>query len=186
MTVDSLRSRTRKELAQLAKCHRVGGWHGMKKEELIAALLAHFRKRPAKNAKSIGAAKNAGTTSTRDRRRSGAHDEVSAAGWTAAVWLPRRLRRPPDRPPHRRPHRHQLVKGTRAPAAPAPGPASRSPRAGSGPRDAFPLRDLHIWRSMAGRRPGADLPWSKPRRRRLSQPPGPKENRDGVRQSAGC
>src|SRR5687767_5394620 len=39
MTLEKLKTNTRKELAALAKRHRVTGWHGMRKEELIEALL---------------------------------------------------------------------------------------------------------------------------------------------------
>src|SRR5690349_21771749 len=39
MTLEKLKTNTRKELAALAKRHRVAGWHGMRKEELIEALL---------------------------------------------------------------------------------------------------------------------------------------------------
>lgn len=39
MTLETLKTNTRKELAALAKRHRVAGWHGMRKEELIEALL---------------------------------------------------------------------------------------------------------------------------------------------------
>lgn len=39
MTLEKLKTNTRKELAALAKQHQVAGWHGMRKEELIEALL---------------------------------------------------------------------------------------------------------------------------------------------------
>lgn len=39
MTLETLKTNTRKELAALAKRHCVAGWHGMRKEELIEALL---------------------------------------------------------------------------------------------------------------------------------------------------
>lgn len=39
MTAASLRSHTAKELAQIARRHGVAGWHSMRKEELIKALL---------------------------------------------------------------------------------------------------------------------------------------------------
>jgi hypothetical protein len=38
MTIDELRSCTRKELAALARDHQISGWHPMKKDELVAAL----------------------------------------------------------------------------------------------------------------------------------------------------
>lgn len=43
MTADELRSRTRKQLAEMARDGQVAGWHGMKKEELVRALLGSHR-----------------------------------------------------------------------------------------------------------------------------------------------
>lgn len=43
MTLTELKSYTRKELAELAKLHRVSGWHPMKKDELIQALISVAR-----------------------------------------------------------------------------------------------------------------------------------------------
>lgn len=45
MTAAALRSRTAKDLAQLARQNGVAGWHSMKKAELIDALVAIARKR---------------------------------------------------------------------------------------------------------------------------------------------
>jgi uncharacterized protein len=45
MTFEKLKVRTRKELAEMAKRHRVSGWHGMRKDELIEALLQKQRGR---------------------------------------------------------------------------------------------------------------------------------------------
>lgn len=45
MTAATLRSRTAKDLAQLARHNGVPGWHSMKKEELIDALVTIARKR---------------------------------------------------------------------------------------------------------------------------------------------
>lgn len=45
MTAATLRSRTAKDLAQLARQNGIGGWHSMKKEALIEALVAIARKR---------------------------------------------------------------------------------------------------------------------------------------------
>lgn len=39
MTAAALRSRTAKDLAQMARQNGVAGWHSMKKEELIDALV---------------------------------------------------------------------------------------------------------------------------------------------------
>lgn len=43
MTLSELKACTRKELAELAKRHRVDGWHPMRKDELIKALAAATR-----------------------------------------------------------------------------------------------------------------------------------------------
>lgn len=45
MTAAALRSRTAKDLAQLARQHGVAGWHSMKKEELVEALIVVARQR---------------------------------------------------------------------------------------------------------------------------------------------
>ncbi len=45
MTAAALRSRTAKDLAQLARQHGVAGWHSMKKEDLIEAIVAIAHKR---------------------------------------------------------------------------------------------------------------------------------------------
>jgi hypothetical protein len=45
MTAAALRSRTAKDLAQMARQNGVAGWHSMKKEELIEALVIIARKR---------------------------------------------------------------------------------------------------------------------------------------------
>jgi hypothetical protein len=45
MTAATLRSRTAKDLAQMARQNGVAGWHSMKKEELIDALMMIARKR---------------------------------------------------------------------------------------------------------------------------------------------
>lgn len=58
MTLEKLKSNTRKELAALAKRHRVAGWHGMRKEELIEALLDVDRsKSESRNVKSVARVK---------------------------------------------------------------------------------------------------------------------------------
>jgi hypothetical protein len=53
MTIEKLKSNTRKELAALAKRHRVAGWHGMRKEELIEALLDVHRSRAGESSRSV-------------------------------------------------------------------------------------------------------------------------------------
>ncbi len=46
ITAASLRSRTSKELAQLAKSKGVPGWHSMRKEQLIRSLVNHSKRAP--------------------------------------------------------------------------------------------------------------------------------------------
>ena len=53
MTLETLKTNTRKELAALAKRHRVAGWHGMRKEELIEALLDVHRSKVADVAPTV-------------------------------------------------------------------------------------------------------------------------------------
>lgn len=53
MTIEKLKTNTRKELAALAKRHRVAGWHGMRKEELIEALLDVHRSKSGESTRSV-------------------------------------------------------------------------------------------------------------------------------------
>lgn len=59
MTLEKLKTNTRKELAALAKRHRVAGWHGMRKEELIEALLDVDRSKSdsSRNVRSVARVK---------------------------------------------------------------------------------------------------------------------------------
>lgn len=59
MTLEKLKTNTRKELAALAKRHRVAGWHGMRKEELIEALLDVDRSKTesSRNVRSVARVK---------------------------------------------------------------------------------------------------------------------------------
>lgn len=45
ITADSLRTQTCKDLAQLAKKHKVDGWHSMRKEQLVMAILRVVQKK---------------------------------------------------------------------------------------------------------------------------------------------
>ncbi len=47
MTLDKLQSHTKKQLADMARRQGISGWHGMRKEELVQALVKHAS-RPAK------------------------------------------------------------------------------------------------------------------------------------------
>ncbi|MCR4415845.1 MAG: Rho termination factor N-terminal domain-containing protein, partial [Thermoguttaceae bacterium] len=61
MTAAQLKSRTAKDLAQLAKRKGIAGWHSMRKDELVQALI-RFSK----------------TESARRNGSNGSHDSVSA------------------------------------------------------------------------------------------------------------
>ncbi len=52
ISLTTLKSRTAKDLAALAKCKRVPGWHAMRKEALIKALVKLARVEEARSAKS--------------------------------------------------------------------------------------------------------------------------------------
>lgn len=58
MTAATLRNRTSKELGQMAKKKGVPGWHSMRKDELIKALLRVARAKSKAKASSNGATKN--------------------------------------------------------------------------------------------------------------------------------
>src|SRR5690349_16946775 len=48
MTASSLRSQSCKELAQMARSVGLPGWHSMRKDELIQALVKHARRKPGR------------------------------------------------------------------------------------------------------------------------------------------
>ncbi len=52
ISLTTLKSRTAKDLAALAKCKRVPGWHAMRKEDLLKALVKLARIEEARSAKS--------------------------------------------------------------------------------------------------------------------------------------
>ena len=57
MTDDSLNALTRKELAQKARKRGIAGWHGMKKKELVEALLTVTQQRKRQGANGNGRAR---------------------------------------------------------------------------------------------------------------------------------
>ena len=72
MTFEKLKVRTRKELAEMAKKKRVSGWHGMKKDELIEALLeihADRKKSRSTNSKTSPKADSDQSSKSRKPRR---------------------------------------------------------------------------------------------------------------------
>ena len=65
MIADHLRSHTAKDLAQMARKAGISGWHGMRKEELIRALLLTARQRVSKDryrARTTSSGKNGPTS----------------------------------------------------------------------------------------------------------------------------
>ena len=102
ITADTLRTRTCKDLAQLAKKHKVDGWHSMRKEQLIMAILRVVQKKASAKSKSksssgrkrrsngAGGGMNSATSGTRSRssRTSGArvpqHTSKDLAGFSAS------------------------------------------------------------------------------------------------------
>ena len=80
MTPEALQITTRKELASLAKEHQVAGWHGMRKGELVEALMDVFRASrlppPAPRTGANGTAAAAGATPANNGR--GGRDPATA------------------------------------------------------------------------------------------------------------
>ena len=69
MTANALRALTCKDLAQLAKKDGVAGWHAMRKEELIRALLLAARRKSRRNSgRPVGAVKSALPSDLVDRQ----------------------------------------------------------------------------------------------------------------------
>src|SRR6266511_2958195 len=61
MTKDQLQSRTKKDLAHMARRQGVAGWHAMRKEELIEALAPSSgknKKKPVRSRPQTAAARN--------------------------------------------------------------------------------------------------------------------------------
>jgi hypothetical protein len=69
ITATTLNNRSFKDLAQMAKRHGVDGWHSMRKEQLVAALVRNARKKAAKNHHAHAHAQK---TTARRRSASGA------------------------------------------------------------------------------------------------------------------
>src|SRR4051794_29650452 len=49
MTASSLRNQSCKELAQMARAEGLAGWHSMRKDELVRALVNHARRKPKRS-----------------------------------------------------------------------------------------------------------------------------------------
>jgi hypothetical protein len=84
MTSESLRNRSCKDLAQLAKSEGVAGWHSMRKDELVRALVKHAKRRQ-KSQPLRGAANGA-------RRAAGGVKKLAAPKLTRAQERLRELR----------------------------------------------------------------------------------------------
>ncbi|QDT16726.1 DUF4912 domain-containing protein [Alienimonas californiensis] len=84
MSVETLRSSTRKDLAAMAKEHQVSGWHGMRKEELIEALMDVFRT-SARNRLPV---KKSGSAASADVARTSPKPPASAGRGPAAAPAP--------------------------------------------------------------------------------------------------
>ena len=80
MTPEKLKTYTRKQLAALAKRHRIHGWHPMRKQELIRALLAVTRRKKPRSPRSNVRSSVAKTT----RRSSATSNGKRATKRTAA------------------------------------------------------------------------------------------------------
>lgn len=72
MTRKSLEEHTCKELAAMAKKKRVTGWHAMRKDELIDALLAAQRRRRYRTRKQANSRQTASSTRNKSRQRTAA------------------------------------------------------------------------------------------------------------------
>lgn len=77
MTFEKLKVHTRKELAEMAKRKRVSGWHGMKKDELIAALLQIHEGRKKNHSSKSTSPRSKDTTSSSPRQSNGNHSTPS-------------------------------------------------------------------------------------------------------------
>src|SRR5262245_26701751 len=63
MTASSLRNQSCKDLAQMARAVGLPGWHSMRKDELVRALVNHAKRKP----KKMGAMSPATAVMARDR-----------------------------------------------------------------------------------------------------------------------
>ena len=83
ITAADLRARTVKDLAAMAKRKGISGWHSMRKEQLVRALVRHAKSRAAKAAakngrggKKLAASGSSRKAAAKDRRR----DRASSSG----------------------------------------------------------------------------------------------------------
>lgn len=76
ITADSLRTQTCKDLAQIAKKHKVDGWHSMRKEQLVMAILRVVQKKSQK--KSSGRNGSQAASARKIRSRAAGNSDTSA------------------------------------------------------------------------------------------------------------
>ncbi len=99
MTTASLRSLTRKDLGQLAKDEGVAGWHSMRKEELVKALVNAARRKARKNGKRNGSIRHTkraiknGKSATGNGKSAGNGKSSSSNGISLPKRTPRRVRK---------------------------------------------------------------------------------------------
>jgi hypothetical protein len=82
ITNASLKSSTVKDLTELAKSHGLAGWHSMKKDQLIRALLKHTKK-PA--SKSAGKAAKGAAAAAKAKREAKVKQQAKAAARRSAA-----------------------------------------------------------------------------------------------------
>ena len=79
MTATTLRSYTCKDLAQLAKTEGITGWHSMRKDELVSALVKIARQRSRKPSKSNNGASRKASQNGQSRRAAPQMSRLSPA-----------------------------------------------------------------------------------------------------------
>jgi hypothetical protein len=84
ITAASLRERTSKDLAQLAKKKGVSGWHSMRKEQLVRALLRLADASKSKSSRN-GSSKKSSTKTTSARRRKSASSASKSSAAKASA-----------------------------------------------------------------------------------------------------
>lgn len=84
ITAASLKSYTAKDLAQMAKRRGVSGWHAMKKEDLVKALLKASKPSPAKVKSRTPVASSKATSAKSSSAKSSSGKSASAKGVSAS------------------------------------------------------------------------------------------------------
>ncbi|MGQ9575664.1 MAG: DUF4912 domain-containing protein [Thermoguttaceae bacterium] len=121
MGVAELKTRTVKDLAAMAKRKGVVGWHAMRKEELVQALLKCFKSRASQGTKSRSNGKNAAGPAP--GRQSGGNGPAAA-----------------KKAPNGQQATHGAKKSAKAPAGDGRGPATQKSRSGRAERGLDQIR----------------------------------------------